>query len=308
MKTIKFFAIIALIMGFTSCSKDDNLVIGNDTVDFTGTFSREFEVPTPNKTFTQKATYTISEDKINYKMGGGFAKTDYDIKKEYYSKEENRWIGYRADTKEYYVIFLKDVTKSSITLYKKVVASVEEGKKELVPAENDKENHGWNTYTTYNIVKNFSAQAQGHGPNVSGNFTKFDFTTGKITESAEEWDIAFRATSIIVNGGTVTGTKGEPVRNGKVSAYIIDKSFEEVTSVDEKLLKQDSADGLAIPTGSGKGWYKYDMNTHVISPIPGKTLVFKTRKGIFVKVGIISYYKDNDGKTSRYYTFKYENL
>ena len=68
---------------------------------------------------------------------------------------------------------------------------------------------------------------------------------------------------------------------------------------------------LAISTGSGNGWYTYNGQTHVISPTPGKILVFKTHDGLYAKIEILSYYKDSPANPnaftdpSRYYTFNY---
>ena len=42
-------------------------------------------------------------------------------------------------------------------------------------------------------------------PVASGPFVKFDFSTGAITTSETDWDIAFRGTSILVNGAAVAG-------------------------------------------------------------------------------------------------------
>ena len=38
-------------------------------------------------------------------------------------------------------------------------------------------------------------------PKVTGEFVKFDFSTGKTTTSNTDWDIALRGTTILVNGG-----------------------------------------------------------------------------------------------------------
>ena len=54
-------------------------------------------------------------------------------------------------------------------------------------------------------------QEGGQGQPISGQFTKFDFETGSETNSETDWDIAFRGTSIIVNGGISLGTNDEPV-------------------------------------------------------------------------------------------------
>jgi len=151
---------------------------------------------------------------------------------------------------------------------------------------------------------------QGQGP-ISGEFAKFDFATGTSTDSATEWDIAFRGTTIIVNGGVSQGTNDEPERTGDAAAYIAEATFTEVTEVNTELLEQDSEAALAIPTGSGNGWYTYNFMTNLISPIAGRILVFRTRNGNYAKIEILSYYEDApsnpDGFTdnSRYYTFNY---
>ena len=141
MKTIKFLALIALFIGFASCDNDDDTP-KEDSITFKGSFSREFDV----QGTTQTATYTITQDKINYDLAGGFAQTNYDTEKKYYSNNDKRWVGYRNSNSTYYVIFFKDVSDTKITLYKKEVASLEAGKTEPIPAADDTENHGWNVY------------------------------------------------------------------------------------------------------------------------------------------------------------------
>jgi hypothetical protein len=147
---------------------------------------------------------------------------------------------------------------------------------------------------------------QGQGP-IGGEFTKFDFTTGQSTTSETEWDFALRGTTIIINGGAETGSADEPLRNGNAAAYIHDGSFDNLSGVTSANFVQDSSEnGLAIPTGSGYGWYTYENG--VISAAPNKVLVIRTRDGKYAKVRIISYYKDEDPSSytnARYYTFDY---
>ena len=148
---------------------------------------------------------------------------------------------------------------------------------------------------------------------VSGEFTKFDFTSGEITTSATEWDIAFRGSAIIVNGGVSRGTTDEPERTGDAATYIVTSTFAEVTTVDQSLFEQDSAESYAIVTGSGNGWYTYNPFNNTIAPTPGKVLVFRTRNNTYAKVEILSYYKDAPAEITpeiaandaRYYTFNY---
>ena len=155
-------------------------------------------------------------------------------------------------------------------------------------------------------------QEGGQGQPISGLFAKFDFESGLQTESDSEWDVAFRGTSIIVNGGTSLGSADEPERTGDAGVYIFDGTMTEMTAVETSLIIQDSADGYAIISGSGNGWYTYaGAPTYLISPTPGKILVFRTRDGKYAKMEILSYYlgapenPDAMSDPGRYYTFNY---
>ena len=150
------------------------------------------------------------------------------------------------------------------------------------------------------------------GQPISGPFTKFDFDTGMETDSETDWDIAFRATDIIVNGGSSMGTIDEPTRNGDGGAYIAMGTMADVTEVDVSMFAQDSENGYAIISGSGNGWYTYTgPPTFLVTPTAGRILVFKTADGKFAKVEILSYYQgapdspDAFTDQSRYYTFNY---
>ncbi|NER12618.1 hypothetical protein GWK08_04140 [Leptobacterium flavescens] len=162
-------------------------------------------------------------------------------------------------------------------------------------------------------VSNLHAPQQGgQGQPVSGEFSKFDFDTGQATTSDTDWDIAFRGTTIIVNGGVSQGTTDEPGRTSEAAAYIATGTMESITSVDTGLFTQDSASELAIPSGSDNGWYNYSGPPNfLITPLAGKILVFRTSEGRYAKVEILSYYKDApanpDATTneSRYYTFNF---
>ena len=155
-------------------------------------------------------------------------------------------------------------------------------------------------------VTNLFAPSTGQPGQGAGPFTKFDFETGQETNSDTDWDIAFRATTIAINGGTVTGTLDEPERNGDAAATIVTGTFASVTSVEGLSFDQDSDTGFAIPTGSDNGWYNYNQPINLVSPIPGKILVFRTRNGSYAKVEILSYYRDQDVSSDfRYYTFNY---
>ena len=139
----------------------------------------------------------------------------------------------------------------------------------------------------------------GQGQSASGPFTKFNFEDGIQTSSETNWDIAFRGTSIIVNGGISMGTEDEPERNGNGAAYIFEGTMNEMEIVETSFLVSDSQNSYSGPPN------------HLINPTPGKILVFRTHNNKFAKVEILSYYlgapenPDALSDQSRYYTFNY---
>ena len=141
-------------------------------------------------------------------------------------------------------------------------------------------------------------------PTITGDYIKFNFKTGAATTGID-WDIAFRGTTILVNGGEASASD-QPERQGNASVYLTSGTLASVENVDTTLLTQDSTTELAVTTGSDNGWYNYNSTTHEISPIAGKILVVKTHDGKFAKVEILNYYKDMDTSgESQYYTFNY---
>ena len=84
------------------------------------------------------------------------------------------------------------------------------------------------------------------------NYQYFSFATGDTVPFSDStttnWDIAFKGTTVIINGGTSGPGVG--------GAVILDTLFSEVTSAPTSGYAQD---GLtkAIPTGSNNGWYNY---------------------------------------------------
>jgi hypothetical protein len=158
------------------------------------------------------------------------------------------------------------------------------------------------------VINLAAPQTGGQGQPVGGEFAKFDFETGMETTSDTDWDIAFRGTTIAINGGTVTGTADEPIRNRNAGASITTGTFASVTTADGITFSQDTDAAFAIPTGSDNGWYNYNPQTNVVSPIPGKILVIRTRDGKYAKIEVLSYYLDQDSTNpagGRHYTFNY---
>lgn len=141
-------------------------------------------------------------------------------------------------------------------------------------------------------------------PTSTGKYTFFSFKNGIVasTDSASlKWDIAFKATTIITNGGTSGSGQG--------GAVVLNGIFNEITEVPTSAtFAQDSKTAFAIPTGSGNGWYSYANG--IISPTAGKVILIKTADGKYAKVEILSYYKGAPTTpamtdAARYYTFRY---
>ncbi len=145
-------------------------------------------------------------------------------------------------------------------------------------------------------------------PVVLGDYVKFSFAKGEIV-TGNDWDIAFRGTTILVNGGK-SSASDQPERTGNAGAYIASGTLESIISINTDLFSQDTENQYAIQTGSGNGWYNYaGAPTHLITPIAGKILVIRTHDNRFAKVEILSYYKDAPaaptGEGAQHYTFSY---
>ncbi len=313
MRVLKSILVLAMVsLAVVSCSDSDNNPIdGEDTMAFEGAFSREFEVQGAK----QRATYTVAQRKITYDLSGGFAATNYELTQQYYASDDNRWIGVNEENGTFYVIFFKNVEDNQITLYKQEVASLEEGKRIETPASDNTDNYGWNTYTKNlpisgkieNLHAEQSSDYSTNPPTISGDFVKFSFKEGGVV-TGDDWDIAFRGTTILVNGGEKTGLSAEPERTGDAAITIKNSTYEDYTSVaDDTEFKQDAEGALGLPKST---WYSYDRNTHIIAPT-GKVIVVKTIDGNYAKLGITSYYKDSPENPdyrkneSQYYTFNY---
>lgn len=144
-------------------------------------------------------------------------------------------------------------------------------------------------------------------PLSDNRFTFVSLRTGEVilasTETARAdsnstmWDLAFRGTEIIANGG-----ESGPGQGG---VQILTGTFDDIASAPQ--------DGYvtSFPAGSGNSWYNYDPATFTVTPTPGRVLVVKTADGRYAKVRILSYYQDSPdpidpfSDPDRYYTFEY---
>ncbi|MCU0402306.1 MAG: HmuY family protein [Algoriphagus sp.] len=113
-------------------------------------------------------------------------------------------------------------------------------------------------------------------------FVFFSLETQAIVSESQDWDIAFKGTTIRVNSSK------------NVTAALANGIFEELKEVPASAqFATDTPTTFAIPTGSGAGWYNYNSATFTVTPIPGRILLFRTSKGNYVKMEILSYYQGN---------------
>ena len=146
---------------------------------------------------------------------------------------------------------------------------------------------------------------------VTGKFERFSFSEGD-TVIHDNWDVAFSGSTIIVNGGE-SSNQNQPERTGTAAVYIATGTFSDIRTVDLSKLEQDNTSGPAIIDDlgiSGKGWASYDMSSHILSPIPGRILVFRTYDNKYAKMEIIYFYDSlnpdtGSGDIGGFYTFNY---
>ena len=148
----------------------------------------------------------------------------------------------------------------------------------------------------------------------AGKYTFFSFETNAVVPSTDsnsvKWDVAVRGTTIITNGGNSGPGVG--------GAFVYVGTFDDLKTVPkDSVFRQDNAPtSYAVPNTSNRGWYVYSPVSMLITPIPGRVLVFKTAKGKYAKVEILNYYKGGvtpaatatDAeklKNQRYYSFRF---
>lgn len=183
---------------------------------------------------------------------------------------------------------------------------------EMLIMPNSPSNPYWNSSCVLTIGTFTELDASNYtvDPNngtLSGNFVKFNFSSESVV-NGDNWDVAFRGTTIIINGGESSNID-QPNRTANAAVYIADGTMESITEVDVASLLQDDSTSPAIPDDfgfTGTGWCTYNQITHIISPIAGKILVFRTHDNKYAKMEILNFY--DTPMTSPYggfFTFNY---
>jgi hypothetical protein len=172
-------------------------------------------------------------------------------------------------------------------------------------ANDDEENDSLTLTLVEDLPADPDTTTGGGRPQGYGQFAFYDLRDSTIVlhsdesnradSASTEWDIAFRSTDIIVNGG--------PNGPGDGAAYVAETAFQDLTEV-----ASDSLTNHAV-----EDWYTYNANgNHIVRPTPGRTIVVRTADGeSYAKIRILSYYEGNpddpaeSDAESRYYTFEY---
>ncbi len=153
-------------------------------------------------------------------------------------------------------------------------------------------------------------------PDTAQGFLLLDFERGSAVSAelrgTEQWDLWLPALSarsrsidIFVNSGTFNPA-------GKTLGAVVNVPYDQLTAVPTAELRAEDTVAtrrIISPSLSGDGLFVYDFQTHVLKPVPTKTLVLRTRTGKYVKVQFVSLYKDAPAQPNPYdlgyYTIRY---
>ncbi|MBB6107947.1 HmuY protein [Mucilaginibacter lappiensis] len=158
------------------------------------------------------------------------------------------------------------------------------------------------------------------GKTISTGFKTFYFsfsTNAKIDsgqKKTSQWDIAFAKeynSYVSINSGTNDASYGFG-GTGKGKMVAVNKAYDQVTQApadDEFAINGITATGW--DSGSGNGWYFYDLKTHLAVPVKNRTYVLVTADGKFAKLEMVSMYKGAPAVVTDlnwpapYFTFRY---
>ncbi|MCO5239106.1 MAG: hypothetical protein M9904_03530 [Chitinophagaceae bacterium] len=111
-----------------------------------GKYRWEFEVPGAGK---QTLIYSFTDSVINLDMTGKALTRNYDLSVLSYNRKTNKIIakGINGEKKGVFaVIFLKDIRKNSVLVFKKEFPTQAEAESFNIPSAESTESHGWNKF------------------------------------------------------------------------------------------------------------------------------------------------------------------
>lgn len=188
----------------------------------------------------------------------------------------------------------------------------------LVSCEKNDDGQGSMVVTTQTVrdlpadtILGIAPSGQPYG---AGKYTFYSLENNAIIGSADsatsKWDIGFRGTTIITNGGNSGPGQG--------GGFVFTGLFDDLKTIpaDSTFRIDNAPTSYAITSGSNRGWYVYNAPVNLITAIPGRVLVIRTASGKYAKVEILNYYKggvtpattDSDDiklRRQRFFTFRY---
>jgi hypothetical protein len=153
-------------------------------------------------------------------------------------------------------------------------------------------------------VNNTSQGPQPYGANIKTYYSLVNDSIVPASDSSTlKWDISLMNSEIRLNENS----------GSQAGAFIFNGVYNDLCSVPDSIFLTGGNAFTAL-----KSWYNYDETNYILSPKPGKVLIFKTANGKYVKMEILNYYKGGITPTpagdpsysirlynTRYYTFRY---
>ena len=143
-------------------------------------------------------------------------------------------------------------------------------------------------------------------PGAPANTLYFSFATNNTVDSSKRltgsWDIAFSNiynSYVTINNGTNTNSPGYGgTQQGAL--YIVSQPFDSVKIVPaSSAINVNGSAGMdGYPSASWPGWYQYNVTTHILTTIQGKTLVIRMANGKYAKLEMTSLYKGSPASPS----------
>ncbi|WP_128330600.1 hypothetical protein [Apibacter sp. HY039] len=148
-KWLGCLCLLSVMITVISCSDDDDIVsIQQQTLPVSGKYQWVFEIPNMG---TQTSIHDFQTNRVNYQMIGSAYSVEYGMDLLDYDSKSNKLVlkGSEGSAKQdkYFVIFLKDITISTVNMFKKEFSTLQDAKAYSIPADSVSESHGWNVYT-----------------------------------------------------------------------------------------------------------------------------------------------------------------
>ena len=146
MKNNKLIIFIILSTLFLACTKEKETTKEIVKIPFSGTYSWQFNIPILGD---QLSTNIFYEDSISYSMLGAVYTTNYTQILHSFDTLQNKLItvGNGVKNGKYFVMLFKDISDTSITIYKhECVSGITEAEGFVKPDDNTTADYGWNVY------------------------------------------------------------------------------------------------------------------------------------------------------------------